>query len=75
MDEMYANSFMLPLAGESPAVVLSGILYHALKNTSVYAKLNQEIRTTFSDFGGAEISGVCVPAGVRCHASVLPFKL
>ncbi|MBE3050086.1 cytochrome P450 [Candidatus Bathyarchaeota archaeon] len=75
MDEMYANSSMLPLAGESPAVVLSGILYHALKNTSVYAKLNQEIRTTFSDFRGAEISGVSVPAGVRCHASVLPFKL
>lgn len=49
MDEMHANSAMMPLAGESPAVVLAGILYHTLSNSAIYAKLARELRATFSD--------------------------
>lgn len=49
VQEMYANSQTLMLAGgETSATLLSGLFYHLLKNPEKLQKLTEELRNTFS---------------------------
>ena len=48
--EILKNANLLIIAGsETSATLLSGIMFHLLKNPSTLEKLNTEIRTTFPD--------------------------
>lgn len=48
--ELYSNMSMMVLAGsETSATLLSGLVFHLLKNPEIYERLIREVRGAFND--------------------------